>query len=57
MRNSAIISVLIYLFVDYFLADNYGNTGIWVAFLIYYLARGFTLIIAWPKLLHSIQTG
>ncbi|MBL4617128.1 MAG: MATE family efflux transporter [Robiginitomaculum sp.] len=57
MRNSAIISVFIYLAVDYFLTSSYGNSGVWAAFLIYYLARGLTLIIAWPALLRSIQTG
>lgn len=57
MRNAAIASVFIYLFVDYFLANTYANTGVWMAFLIYYLARGLTLIIAWPALLRSVQSG
>jgi len=56
MRNSAIVSVFIYLAFDHWLVADYGNSGVWAAFVIYYLARGLTLIIAWPKLLRSIQT-
>ncbi len=48
MRNSAIVSVLIYLSLDFTLAEKFGNVGVWAAFVGYYLARGGSLLLAWP---------
>ena len=55
MRNSAIASVVIYLSADYWLAPAFGNTGVWAAFLVYYLARSATLALAWPGLKRGIE--
>ncbi|VAV90980.1 hypothetical protein MNBD_ALPHA06-2058 [hydrothermal vent metagenome] len=57
MRNSAIVSLLIYLAADFLLAPIFGNTGVWAAFLLYYLARGATLSLAWPALKRAVQSG
>jgi len=57
MRNSALVSVLVYLMADFFLSPVYGNSGVWAAFLIYYVTRGVTLATAWPALRRSVQTG
>ncbi|MBL4596985.1 MAG: MATE family efflux transporter, partial [Robiginitomaculum sp.] len=54
-RNSAIASVVIYLSADCWLAPAFGNTGVWAAFLVYYLARSATLALAWPGLKRGIE--
>jgi MATE family multidrug resistance protein len=55
MRNSAIVSVVFYLVLDFWLSPRFGNAGVWAAFLGYYLARGGTLALAWPALKRSVQ--
>ncbi len=57
MRNSAIISVALYLIADYFLAPAYGNAGVWSAFLLYYVLRGVTLAVVFPALRRSIPVA
>ncbi len=55
MRNTAIVSLLIYLALDALLAPSGGNVGVWAAFLGYYIARGITLAMVYPALERSIQ--
>ena len=50
LRNSAIASVLIYLAADFVLSPLYANDGVWIAFLVYYLARAGTLAVQYPRL-------
>ncbi|PHR54730.1 MAG: MATE family efflux transporter [Robiginitomaculum sp.] len=57
MRNSALASVFIYLAFDFWWAPAYGNTGVWAAFLTYYIARSSTLVLAWPNLKRAIAAG
>ena len=40
MRDSMIISLIIYLGVHYLLKADYGNHGLWLALLIFMMARG-----------------
>ncbi len=40
MRDSMIISLIIYLIVHYFLKDDFGNHGLWSALLIFMMVRG-----------------
>ncbi len=47
MRNAGIIAVLIYLGAHFILEPNYGGAGVWMAFLIFYVARGVTMLPAW----------
>jgi len=50
LRNSAIASVLIYLAADFILSPLYANDGVWMAFLVYYIARAATLAVQYPAL-------
>ncbi|MEP1231692.1 MAG: MATE family efflux transporter [Litorimonas sp.] len=50
MRNAAIAAVIIYIGVHYLITPHLGAKGIWIAFLIYYIARAMTLGIAYPKI-------
>jgi len=48
MRNSGIAAVIIYLAAHYMITPHMGPSGIWTAFLIYYIARWVTMIVAYP---------
>ncbi len=48
MRNAGIVAVAIYLAAHHMLEPKYGGAGVWSAFLIYYVARGLTMLPAWP---------
>lgn len=50
MRNAMIAALLIYLTLDFTLRPMLGMTGLWLAFLLYYVARAGTLAIGWPGL-------
>jgi MATE family multidrug resistance protein len=43
MRNAMIAALLIYLALDFALRPAFGGTGLWIAFLGYYIARAGTL--------------
>ena len=40
MRDSMIISLIIYLIIHYLLKTDYGNHGLWLALLLFMVARG-----------------
>ncbi|MEP6342020.1 MAG: MATE family efflux transporter [Maricaulaceae bacterium] len=48
MRNSGIAAIIIYLGAYHLLAPKLGPSGIWITFLIYYIARWMTMIVAYP---------
>ncbi len=50
MRNAMIASLLIYLALDLTLRPVFGVDGLWMAFLLYYVARALTLAMGWPGL-------
>jgi len=50
MRNAAIASLLVYLAADYVLAPPLGNHGVWLAFIVYYVARAGALAAYYPRL-------
>ena len=54
MRNAAIGSLAIYLAIGIPLTNHYGITGLWIAFIIYILARAATLGVLYPSLKRSI---
>jgi MATE family multidrug resistance protein len=56
LRNAGVATVIIYLIADALLAPAFGNTGVWMAFMIYYVARGATLMIAYPSLERRMQS-
>lgn len=50
MRNMAAVSALIYLAAAWALIPAFGNDGLWIAFLISFVARGVTLALRYPSL-------
>ena len=56
LRNAGVATVIIYLIADAILAPAFGNDGVWMAFMIYYVARGGTLLVAYPSLERRIQS-
>ena len=50
LRNAGIASVLVYIAADLVLAPRLGNTGVWLAFLIFYVARAGALGAYLPAL-------
>ncbi len=54
MRNSMLISTLIFLALTVLLSET-GNTGLWIAFLAFFLLRGLTLSLWLPGLRLSVD--
>lgn len=54
MRNASILSLLILVGVGVVLTRYYGNTGLWLAFIVYVIARGVTLGMYLPRLLRDL---
>ncbi|HCK15208.1 TPA: hypothetical protein DHW51_13885 [Candidatus Poribacteria bacterium] len=50
MRNAMIVSFSFYLVLMVSLVDYMGNHGLWLAFSIFMIARGATLIALYPRL-------
>lgn len=50
MRNAAVISTLTFLIVCEVLTGLYGNTGLWLAFIVYVIARAVSLAWYFPGL-------
>jgi multidrug resistance protein, MATE family len=50
LRNAGIAAVLVYVAADLVMAPRFGNSGVWVAFLIFYVARGVALAAYLPTL-------
>lgn len=55
MRNASLAAVLAYLAMDAWLSHAYGNAGVWLAFLSYYIARALGLLVAYPALERSVR--
>jgi len=55
LRNAGLAAVTVYLVSDALLAPAFGNHGVWAAFLIFYMARGASLAVAYPALERRIQ--
>ena len=54
LRNAGIASVLVYIAADFILAPRLGNSGVWLAFLIFYVARAGALGAYLPSLARRI---
>ena len=50
MRNAGIAAVIIYIAAHYAITPKFGRDGIWIAFLIYYIARAVTLAFYYPNI-------
>ncbi len=55
MRNASLAAVLAYLAMDAWLSHAYGNAGVWLAFLSYYIARALSLAVAYPALERNVR--
>lgn len=55
MRNAALASLAIYIGIDWLLDNSWGNTGLWLAFIGFILARACTLGALYPRLVRSIE--
>ena len=55
MRNSMIISVVIYVILSTFLTQKLHNYGIWFSLLIFMILRASTLHLYFPKILKKFK--
>ncbi len=51
MRNSSILSLIVFIASSYILLEYYGNDGLWLAFILYIITRGITLGYSLPKII------
>lgn len=56
MRNAGIAALIIYLGAHYILEPKFAGIGVWMAFLIYYVARALTMLPAWPSIKRDLRT-
>lgn len=54
MRNATLISLVVFIGSAMLLTRDYGNSGLWIAFIIYVVARGLALGAYYPGILRSI---
>ena len=57
MRNAGIASVALYIGAHYLLTPQFGAAGIWMAFLVYYVARALTLALYYPSVTRDVISG
>jgi MATE family multidrug resistance protein len=57
MRNMAIVSAAIFAAAVAVFVPIYGNHGLWIAFLISFVARGVTLALRYPALERATEAG
>jgi MATE family multidrug resistance protein len=55
MRDSMIVSLIIFILLTLWLLPIMGNHGLWCAFFGFMIARAITLGIAWPMLMKRFQ--
>lgn len=55
LRNAGIAAVAAYLAADAVLAPLFANHGVWAAFVLFYVARGVALAVAYPALERRLQ--
>jgi multidrug resistance protein, MATE family len=55
MRNAGVISLAVFLGASWLLIPELANTGLWIAFVVYVIARGITLLARMPALRRSVE--
>jgi MATE family multidrug resistance protein len=50
MRDMMLVSTFLFFLPAWYLLQGYGNHGLWLALMIFFLARGLTLAFAWSRL-------
>jgi MATE family multidrug resistance protein len=56
MRNTMVVSFAVYLGVWWLLWTPLGNHGLWLSFLLLFVARGLTLAARYPALVRAVTT-
>jgi len=56
MRNGMIVSLAVFCFCLIVLTPTYANHGLWLAFMLFMVARAITLGLQYPRLERSIGT-
>lgn len=51
MRNSTVLSLVVFVAATYVLMQSFGNAGLWISFIIYVITRGLSLALFLPKIL------
>ena len=54
MRNTMILSFMIFLILLYTMLPIYGNVGLWIAIMGFFIGRGLLLHIFFPRMLRNI---
>lgn len=54
MRNATLAALIIFIGSALLLPPSYGNVGLWIAFIIYVVARAIMLGMYYPKILRSM---
>ncbi|GAB4563777.1 MAG: MATE family efflux transporter [Haliangiales bacterium] len=54
LRTSGVSNAILYIITDLILRAHYGNTGIWIAFLLMYVYRAASLAVFWPSLVRAL---
>lgn len=54
MRNATLAALIIFIGSALLLTPSYGNVGLWIAFIIYVVARAIMLGMYYPKILRSM---
>ncbi|KCZ88695.1 MATE family efflux transporter [Hyphomonas jannaschiana] len=57
LRNAGVAVAVLYISTDMILRPLYGNTGVWIAFLLMYLYRAAALGVYVPGLFRRLQTA
>lgn len=55
MRNAGIVAVALYIAAHYVITPKFGEDGIWIAFLFYYVARAVTLAFYYPNIRKQME--
>jgi MATE family multidrug resistance protein len=56
MRNASLSAILVFLVVCWPLVRWMGNDGLWMAFIIYVIARAVALALRYPALQHAVAS-
>lgn len=56
MRNATLISLVVFIASALWLIQDNGNTGLWIAFILYVVVRGISLGAFYPRILKNIRT-
>lgn len=53
MRNASVFSFIIFFASSYFMTIYYGNTGLWISFILYVIVRAIGLAYYFPSLVNK----